>query len=415
MPLRSAALAALLVLLLSAAPAGAEEPATAVSPKEAYAAKAASLPAPSAANAFRFDGVLRLNGKTMGHATLFAAPDPKDPAIWRAGDQLVIKTAAAPRIEIAEAWFNRMLVPLRGAVESTDPADARVTWVKTEQGFRGTATTKEGEVGTEKVRNFEHRGSATTTLSGTILFARMALPTKATYATTIFEAENAMKGKPALHAARIDVLGEQELQGKQVLVVRAQKGAQKLELLFKAEGRELVAVRFEEGEQRIEILKGDVWSMPARSPVIASLRAALAFGTGNVELLDDVIYWPRFYKSVMDAQIAAGSTAKPPSMDAFRANLLEQWKQKLPKNPAAMIQGVLKQMPPQLKETKLANGDVEVLYPPAFRNLKLTLGKQFGFWHLVALPGTGKPAPAAAKDEAPPKQPEAPKDSAPGK
>jgi hypothetical protein len=412
MSLRPVAVPVLLAILLCSAPVWAEDPATTTSPAAAYDAKIAGLPAPAAEHGFRLDGILRLNGKVLGHATVLAEPGGENGEVWRVGDQLVIKTGAQPRIEISQAFFSRTLGMLRGTVQSNKPGEAGIQWVKTDTGFRGTTKVQDGQVTTERVRNFEHAGSALTTLAGTILFARFALPEKATYQSTIFEVESGMKGEKALHAVTLEVHGERELDGQQVLYVTGQKGEQKLELLFKPEGRELVGVRFEEGEQRIEILKGDVWSSPARDPVAGSLRAALAFGTGDVALLDDVIYWPSFYKSLL-----AGNPVKegeqPPAMEAVRKQLLAQWRKTLPKNAPEMIKSVLPQMRAQIKTRKLEGGDVEVLFPEIFRSMKLRMGRQYGFWHLVALPGVGKPADApkpAPKQPAPPKKDGAPKD-----
>lgn len=407
MTLRPIAIMAVSAILLCSASAWAEDPVATASPAEAYSAKIASLPAPAAEYGFRLDGVLRLNGKVVGHATLLAEPGGEDGSVWRVGDQLVIKMGAQPRIDISEAYFSRTLGLLKGRVQSNKPGQAGIQWVKTDKGFRGTTKVLEGQVATERVRNFEHAGSALTTLAGTVLFARFALPEKATYQSTIFEVESGMKGGKALHPVTLEVHGERELDGQQVLYVTGQKGEARLELIFKPEGRELVGVRFEEGEQRIEILKGDMWSMPARDPVTASLRAALAFGTGNVELLDDVIYWPSFYKSLLVTHpVKEGET--PPTMEAVRKQLLAKWRKILPKNPPKKVTPELRKLRAQIKTRRLQGGDVEVLYPESEQSMKLRMGRRFGFWHLVALPVVEQPKPApkqpAPKQPAPPKK-----------
>ncbi|MDJ0520543.1 MAG: hypothetical protein QNJ90_00560 [Planctomycetota bacterium] len=404
MSLRLAALPLVLVGLLPLTPAWAEDPTATASPAAAYKAKVASLPAPSAEHGFRLDGILRVNGKVFGHATLMAAPAGEKGDRWRVGDQIVIKASAQPRIELAEAIFSQSLVPLEGIVRSNKPGDAAVRWARTDTGYRGTTVEKQGEVSTEKVRNFEHKETALTTLSATILFARFALDAPGTYATFIFEAENGMKGETAMNPVTLQVHGERELDGKKVLYVTGQKGEQKLELLFKPEGKEIVGVRFEEGPQRVEVLKADMWSAPSRDPVTAALRAALAFGTGDVDLLDSLIYWPRFYRAVMETH-KQPEGQEPPKMDSLRESIIAQWRKTLPKNPVEMIKPVLPQIRPQLKTRKLEGGDVEVLFPEVFRSLKLRLGQAYGFWHLVALPGVGKqPAPVPAKPDAEPKK-----------
>ena len=81
MLLRFSALLLPAVLLLTT-PALADGPATAeVSPQAAYKAKAAGVSrAPAREHAFRFDGVLRINGKRVGHVLLGSRPD------WRGGE-----------------------------------------------------------------------------------------------------------------------------------------------------------------------------------------------------------------------------------------------------------------------------------------------------------------------------------------
>ena len=410
MPTRFAAAYLLLAALVPCAPAWAEDP---TSPAEAYAAKTASLPAPAAADGFRFDGVLRINGKILGHGTLQATPEGGAREAWRVGDLIVIKARAHPTIEFAEARLGRTLDLLEGTVESSKKDSQRITWTRTDTGLRGVTKVTEDDVTKEEVRSFEHAGSAMTTLAGTILFARFALPEKGTYATTIFEVENGMKGKEALHPVTIEVVGEQELDGKRVLLVKGRKGEQTLELLFAPEGKELVGVRFEEGPQRVELLKADRWHQPARDALAAANRAAYAFGTGDVDVLDDVILWPVLYEEALKTR-PKDAKGEPPDVDTWRQKMVATWRERLPKRPPEMIAQGLEMVTPEIKQVQLAEDVVEVTYPETFRNLRMIVRKAYGFWHLAALPSSA-PAPNGAPKDAPPAPKDAPQDEGDGK
>jgi len=393
---RLAAALPLLAVLLCSAPAQAGDE---TSPADAYAAKIASLPAPTAAAGFRFDGVLRLGGKPLGHASLLAEPAGEG---WHVSNQLVIKASARPAVDFAEAWLSRTLELQKGAVEKSREGASRITWVKTDKGFRATTSASDGSVTTEQVRNFEHAGSAMTTLAGIVLFARFAVPEKAAYATSVFEVDAAMKGEQALQPTALQVLGEQTLDGNQVLLVKGQKADQTIEMLFTPGDRELVGVRLQKGEQRVELLKADVWHQPARDPVAAANRAAYAFGTGEVDVLDDVILWPDFYEDALKTR-TNDAKGEPPTLDEWRGKMLATWRERLTKRQPGMIEAGLQAIAQEVKPTKLEDGRVAVQYPESFQNLVLTVREAYGFWHLVALPTRAKPAEEKAPDEPAPK------------
>ncbi len=413
-------LAALLaVALLLPAPALADGPAPAkVSPKAAYAAKAAGFPAPAREYSFRFDGVLRINGKRLGHVILGSrAMGEGEKAVWGVIDQIVMKAQAMPEVEISEAQLSRTFELLEGKLVTTKPGAPSIEWKRTETGFRAVSRTDEAvaDAATETAHDFAHEGTALTTLAATIQFARMVLPTKARYESTMFEAKNGVEDKPAFQGFSLEVLGEVDFQKTKMLVVRGTKGEQSLELVFTPDKRELVAVKFVAGEQTVEMLKADVWSLAARSPKVAAARAAYAFGTGNVDVLDDVIHWPALYNRMLkNTKPEAGK--KPLTIDAWRAGLLKTWRARLPKNAPAMVEAGIKMVDSMVKVEKLADGTAAVQYPPMFKNLRFVVGQKYGFWHLMAMPTQPKPAPAKkapppadAPKKAPPADGEAPK------
>jgi len=407
MPPRFSALFLLPVLLLLAGPAAADGPAAAPASETAaaaYESLVAALPVPSREQAFRFDGVLRIGGKRAGHVMLGSRPVGEgDARSWETIDQFVIKRGATPLVEISRATLDRRLTLVRGTFRSSDAKAAGIQWERTEKGFR--ATSKQGAVETQHV--FPHGGTALATVAATVQFARAALAqAPAVYGGSIFNVRKGIKGGAAFQTMTLEVVGEQELDGHKVLFVRGAKGTQKIELLFRPADHELQAITFIEGAQRAQILKGDRWSLPARTAKQAAARAAFAFGTGSVEILDDVILWPAFYKSAV-AKRSPDAKGEPPTLKDFRSQIVAKWARVLPKNPAAMIEQGLSMVAPQVVETKRSDGTVDVQYPATFRNLKFHVGQAYGYWHLIALPTQN----AKAEAPKPPLPPVAPKKS----
>ncbi len=396
---RFAALLLLSALLLPARPAQADGPMSgAVDGAAAYEALVSSLPVPARKHAFRFDGVLRIGGKRMGHVMLGSrVVGEGDARGWEVIDQFVIKTGATPLVEISRATLGRRLTLVRGSFRSSDASAARINWERGAEGFR--AVSKVGEA--ETTHAFPHVGAALTTVAATVQFARAALTrAPAVYAGSLFNVRKAVGGKPAFQPMTLEFAGEQELSGHKVLLVRGTKGAQRLELVFRPKDHELMALTFIEGERRAEMLKGDRWSLPARTPKQAAARAGLAFGTGNVAVLDDVILWPAFYRSAL-ANRSPDAKGEPPTLEDFRAQLMAKWGKALPKNPAAMIEQGLNMVAPQVVETKRPDGTVVVQYPQTFKNLRFVVGQAYGYWHLIALPTQGA-KPTAPKAPASP-------------
>ena len=123
-----------LLLLLVGGPALAGDEPT---PAQAYESKVESLPEPSAEMGFHFRGVMRLNGKRAGHATLSAAPMPKKDGAtrWLTKDALMIKVAAVPMVRVATAEFDRQLNPQAGVVRTAGMGLPLMEWKRSEAGI----------------------------------------------------------------------------------------------------------------------------------------------------------------------------------------------------------------------------------------------------------------------------------------
>ena len=352
-------------------------------PAAAYAAEVAALPAPAAEHALRFAGVVRVNGRRMGHAVFEMHPTAGATPQWEAVDHVLLKPDGVPMTETATARMSRALVLASGTVVSTRPGDGSIAWARTDEGFRAT---RQNAGSDPTVRDFVHAGTALNTLAATIYVLRQALPAPATFATTIFEVEDGLKDEPAMDPVVLKVEGRQTISGREVLAASGKKSDRELAVIFHPESHEVLGVRLTKKGLTLEILVGDEWTMPAPDPLAAGLRAALAFGSGDVDLLDDVIHWPSVVAHVLRAK--PPKEGQPlPTVPQVRAALLKSWAEALPKNPGEMMKQVLTGLKEEVKQEKQADGTVLLTFPEAFQNLKLVVGQADGVWSLVKLPG----------------------------
>ena len=378
--------ALLLVAALASLPALSARAGDEPDPAAAFAARTALLPAPSEAKALRFEGLVRLDGKRMGYAVLEMRAAAGDPPTWVAVDHMVLKPQGVPMSNTATAHLSRSLAPLSGSIVNTRPGGGKITWERTEKGFHATKSA-EGAEGVEK--SFEHAGTVLHTLAAVVWFLREALPAKVSYRTSILEVEDGLKGEPALQPVDLEVLGEQDLQGKKVLVATGTKEGKQLTVLFHPESHDVLGVRLERGGKNFEIVAGDMWTLPAHDALTAGLRAALAFGTGDLEILDDVIDWPRFHAAILKAHPPAAD-AEPLTVPQLRQKLLQSWQSRLPKNPAGMIRGVLLGLKDTVKQQERDDGSVLLTFPASFKNMQLLVAERDGVWSLVAPPAVAK-------------------------
>ena len=384
--------AALLLLALAAAAslpaAHAEDPAA--DPAAAFAAALRTMPAPSAEAGFTFLGVLHVDGKNLGHARLYAQPvGEADARRWETGERYVIKGRAVPTLQSSWARYDAGFRPERGrSVADGAPA---IAWTRTDEGFqtRWRGPTEEAKKGEQL---FAHEGSSLNTMAATVLFCRHVLTKPGTYATTIFEPEDGVKGQKAFQPVAIEVLGAQDLQGKKVLAARAVKADKTLTMLFAPDTKALVALRLEHGESKVEILPGDMWVMPAPDAVTAGMRAMFGFAAKQLRVLDDAIDWRSVHAKALE-RMSPEQRKEHGDIEAFRKRLLAGWQKQLQERPAPMMQQFIASQKAAIQQETREDGTVHLTFPPMLRGTQFIVGEEEGIWHVVDLGPPPKPAP----------------------
>lgn len=352
----------------------------------AYAAAVKRLPAPSAEAGFAFTGVLHINGKNLGFARLTAAPATGDTPRWEAHDHFVLKGRATPSVQRSHAILDPTLTLISGESSATGEPDLR--WTRTAEGF----DVRSGGTDAQQ-KLMPHQGTALNTMASTVLLCRLLLAAKATYATTIFEPEDGVKGKPAMQPVVVEILGETDLQGRTVLAAQAVKEDKTLTMLFQPETKALVALRLEQGTSKVEILPGDLWVMPAGDAVTAGMRAMYGLAAKQLRVLDDVVAWPTAHAAAV-ARMSEAQREKHGDVEAWRKAMLTLWSEKLTERPAPMMQQFIASQKAQIKQEALEGGRVKLTFPPMLRGMVMVVGEQAGAWHLVDLPAQPKPADA---------------------
>ncbi|MDF1700338.1 MAG: hypothetical protein P1V36_04190 [Planctomycetota bacterium] len=395
---------AVVVALLLAPTAAAEDDAKAAT--QAYAQAVKAFPLPLAEAGFEFRGVLHLNDKTLGYAEL-SVQDAAPGAVgqWQARDHFVLKGRAVPRVETTSASLDRSLRPLRGTVQTSDPRDWGLSWESSADGFeveqrRGEKGPEGEPVAKDQVRGFTHQGTALHTMAALVQFCRLVPAKPTTYATTVFEPGAGMEGKPALQPLVVRVLGEQDFQGRKVLAATAVKAAKEMTVLLVPDTREVIAVRLVEGKSKLEILPGDAWVMPARDALTAGMRAMLGFSAKQLRILDDVVHWPSLHARAL-AGASPEARERMGDIDTWRTRMLAAWNKQLAERPVAMMQQFIGSQKAQIKAEPLTEGRVKLTFPPMLRSMVVIVAPRHGAWHVVALPPRPKPAkPAPAKSGA---------------
>ncbi|MDA1195955.1 MAG: hypothetical protein O2894_12325, partial [Planctomycetota bacterium] len=106
------------------APADEDQP----TPGAAFDRVVAAFPAPSAAGGFEFRGVLRLGGRSLGHARLAVSPGPD--GTWEAQDRFVLKGHAVPVVETSTARLSPQLKLAQGDARTTAAGRPGLAWVR---------------------------------------------------------------------------------------------------------------------------------------------------------------------------------------------------------------------------------------------------------------------------------------------
>lgn len=415
--LRRLAATFLLAAVAGAAPSLAraeDDSAGGTDPARAFAEAVRTLPAPSAEAGFVFTGVLHINGKNLGYARLWARPETGAPMVqWQAGERLVVKGRAVPDDQTSVAYLTPRLALTSGMSDKNGQPTIR--WSRAGEGFR-LRWTPQGEGAEAQVKDVPHQGSALNTMAATVLFCRHLLAKPGTYATSIFEPEDAVKGEPAFQSVVVTILGEQEFQGRTVLAAQAVKEDKTLTMLFVPDTKALLALRLAHGESKVEILPGDMWVMPAPDPATAGMRAMLGFAAKKLRVLDDAIDWQALHAHALTRMTPAQRKERA-DPEAWRKALLRTWNQQLQARPVAMMQQFIASQKDAIQQEVIEDhahyddGLVRLTFPPMLRGMQMIVGEQEGVWSVVDLPPQSDPVvpkDAAPKDDAP--EGDAPKD-----
>lgn len=388
MPRLSFPLGLILSALLFLQPAAADDASDRAAAEAAYAKKTAALPEPTAAGGFDFTGVMRVGGKRIGHARMVAAPVQGEDGTmgWEVKEAVVVKVTAVPEVKVGQARLDRQLNLVSGSVRSTKAGEGGIRWEKTEKGIRAFRKMEKDGVAQEEVRNHEVTTHALTTLAATVLFLKSALPQPGKFATRILRFQESFKGEPLAEETMLEVVGEQELDGHPVMVATGRRGDRVLTVLFDPKTQDPIGLRIEGPRMKLEVLAGDQWSLPATKAIGAALRAAYSFGTGDLEVLDDVVHWKSLYKKALDARSEEQKQKEAITIDQFREKVMTQLQKSLPKNPPEMIGGVVASIEDQVKLEEQEDGTVKAVFPAVFKNLEVVVGAEGGIWYLVQLP-----------------------------
>lgn len=397
LPRRFALLLALafgLAAVPSPAAADDEKPAQA-DPAAAYAALVEAFPKPSAEAGFSFLGVIQSGGRRLGYARLAAQPVAgATTPTWETRDQFVFTGAARPRVDVSWAHLGATLAPIRGRAGGN--GGATFVWERTSTGFDLRSRPADAESDDDVQRRSDaHAGTALNTMAAMVLFMRHALDRPGTYVTSIYEPEDALEEKPALRPVTIEVLGTHEFQGHPVLAARATKADKTLLALFDKDSKALVGLKLTQGQREIDVLVGDQWSMPARDPVTAGMRAMLGFATKQLGILDDVMHWPTLYATTR-ARLSEEKRAALPDLETWRKAMLAQWSKRLQERPVPMLQQIIASQRAQIQQAEPdEEGWVRLTFPPMLQGMQLVVGEDEGLWFVMELPpppGSGKPA-----------------------
>ena len=375
-------------------------------PAEAFAAAAAALPAPSADHAFTFEGQALMNGTSFGTMSFSCKPEkgPNGEAWWLIEEGFDMGGGEMVRSSVAT--LDQQLRPIRGKVTGKDPdvESFEITWTRSATGFTlKHAVTTDGET-TVTEEEVAHEGRTMTTFTALWLFGRQTLPTKGSYEAVVFEPDPD-DVDPMFEVGTWTVGEETDWQEQRVLVLKGMKGDDKdVEGFYDPTTKALLGVRLGSRTQGFSMdvvpakaaqdpaadTGGDLYARPAKNAKEAALQAAMAFGSGNVELLSRVIHWPSIYdglKAQHEAESAGDPDAEPfPDLATVKASIEAQYTEVLPKNPRGMIEMALKAVEGQLTTKALDGGITRVSFPPLFESLKLDVAERDGAWHLVRLP-----------------------------
>jgi hypothetical protein len=395
--------------LLLATPARAGDPAVAEAvdaAAEAFTARTATLPAPSAAAGFVFDGHTYLHGSGLtptphGVMRMSAAPaEVAGKAGWKLRSEMSLDLASVGQAEIRsviEVLVDARLRPVSGTWMHSDE-NGVVHRMRVAAGEGGALRfVPVTDAGDGEAVSATPAGQAVSSFADMVLFLRLTLPEGAgvTYAASVIRSPDEDE---RFERAEWSLQGDGHLEGVKALVVASRRGDDTLHLYFEPGTHTLLGGSFGGGGRpfTMEFRPGAFPEEPmeekgpagAESPKAAALQAAMGFGTGDASILDRTFHWPSIAAQVLKANPPAEGEAMP-TVEQVRARMMMNMGANMPKNPREMIEMALLAISEQIVVEMDGEDRASVQFPASFQGLRLVVGRHDERWYLVELPGQG--------------------------
>ena len=358
-------------------------------PAEAFAAAIAARVEPAEGDAFTFEGEVFLGARKLGTYRFSASVVEEDGRkLYGVEDLGRMTVQDKSHTTETRTWLDGHLTSLRGEeVHDDNGVASSARWTRTEGGY--TLVEKRGEA-EESEQAIAAPGGLVSNISGVLLFARALPATPGTYA---FRTLNALNSDgEAVEDILLTAMGKKEWRGAAALLFHRRDGTRNITFALDPESRDFLGMKMEmEGGQVVEFrpvsaeavaLPADGFTTPAKDAKQCALIAALAFGTGNGDLLASISDWD---------SIAADMKSKHPEQeydaDTLRAGVVANLNNYQGKQPRDVVLPVIQAMAGQVKVTE--EGDrATVVFPPMFQNLTIHVRRFGDEWRMVALPGT---------------------------
>lgn len=411
----------LLVGALGAAPVRAEDPPTtggavedeappaAASAEATLAARLAALPVPSSNAGFAFRGYTEMQGIPLDPAPrgvfeiTVDVVDENGTPHWRVRETMSVDLTAAGADELrheAEVVLDQHLMPVRGTWHEHDPdgVDHRMEIVAGAAAgslrFVPIAGEERGEP-----RDVKIPGPLVPTLGAFVLMQHLAMPE----GNGLLHAGWSLRGPDEderFEAVTFvpDMNGRYE--GQPAYAVDSTRGDDDtMAMWFDKEAKALRGAKFASKSKPVSLIvregkapAGEASDKPelprGRAEALdAGLDAALAFGCGDVDLLDSLLWWPTVHAALMESAPPVDGK-DPPTVEQLRMRLLTVWRQSLPKNDKDMVQmGIAMVRDSVVVEPDEGSEDgATVVFPEMFQSLRLHVGRYDGKWFLDRLP-----------------------------
>jgi hypothetical protein len=377
---------AVALLCIAAVALAGEDAAPAPTPAERFATVVADLPAPSAERGFSVSGGVYTKGVRLGDFSFSAKPDLVGGEVWwRVEDQGRLEVGEKSRNEVGTAWLRADLSAVRGEGRQTKNGEKTTfRWKRKEGAFSVETSSGTPPAATEETVAGE--SGALATVAAVILFCRLAPEKAEEYAATLFDPKP--DDGPHLRTFSLAVGGEGDFRGRKarLYVRKDEKRTVTIALAPKSRdflGMTVVGADGVTVELRPEAAAADGFRPPARSPARAALLVALAYGTGDSRLYDELADWPA---------IAADLAKKRPdgkfTAAGVRRSVLARLAGYEGRQPRASVLAGLKMAESDLTVEKEGEDRATVSFPAMYQGLVLVVGRKDGIWRLVALPGT---------------------------